>query len=514
MAVMESGKFMWCGNWKLQVFLYYGGARVQLSVPGPCTSIQFLQVLTEFWMMLECKGWQVQYTKRTDTEEEMSLADTLLGAFSDSEDGFDDENGTYTNGGLTFTERHDIQELLTITDVESIANIKQYCPILDKLDALAVRIDNAKIGNLDVTKEEEQKLLLDTNKLIAELYTHFNTLNTFIKLAYNSTWSDLANIIKNPLYYVQVVDIVQFDISTFREHLSNEKFTFLPKDQILSLTMSANFVLKSGTSNPPSEHTQSLILEACGILSDINTIQQKFREFITERAGTIAPNITALVGPSVCAQLIASVGLKTLCSTPACNLPSVGKSANNTLGYVHHCDLVKEVSADFRKQAVRQVCSKVILAARIDYSNPNSTNNSLGVQWRDEIRSRLEKQMLPPENVQIKPLPKPTDPKSKRRGGRKFKKMRDRMKMSEVEKAQNKMAFGEQELSRTDAFGEEIGLGMLGKNGVRGVEAVRGVHVTKSAKEQVNTFTGRIQKEQSGSRGNTAEKESALAKLL
>lgn len=63
------------------------------------------------------------------------------------------------------------------------------------------------------------------------------------------------------------------------------------------------------------------------------------------------------------------------------------------------------------------------------------------------------------------------------------------MNMSEVEKAQNKMLFGEQELTKTDAFGEEIGLGMLGKTSIRNIEDVRGVHVTQGTRKALEKFT-------------------------
>ena len=114
--------------------------------------------------------------------------------------------------------------------------------------------------------------------------------------------------------------------------------------------------------------------------------------------------------------------------------------------------------------------------------------------------------MLPPENVRVKPLPVPINQKSKKRGGRKFRKMRERMKMSEVEKAQNKIAFGQQEVTRTDAFGEEIGLGMLGKESVRDIGIVRGVQLSKGTREKLTAFA----KGEEQPSGN----DSRLAKLL
>jgi U4/U6 small nuclear ribonucleoprotein PRP31 len=457
----------------------------------------------------------------------MSLAEELLNDFSDSElevasDASDleiekdTENSSQNGTAHLKNVEYQIQDLLTITDINTITSIKAFCPILLKLEKLERKLNEKE--QLDeegilysALSREEQELLSEVNKMIVEIQSYFNILNTFIKIAYSPFWPDLFNIIKNPLLYIRLIKIVKFDINYFKEYTNNEEFQFLPKDQLLSLTMSCNFLLKSQQSIIPEKHTQELILEACDIQTQINDLQLKFRKFIIKRVKIIAPNITALAGPTVSAQLIAAIGLETLSITPACNLPSVGKSTNNSLGYVYQTDIVKNINDDVKKQAVRQLCSKIVLAARVDLASTKtgSIDYTLGNKWREEIQERLEKKILPPENVQIKPLPKPVDLKSKRRGGRKFKKMRERMKMSDIEKAQNKMTFAEEEVTTRDAFGDEIGLGMLGSSSIREIGNVRGVHITKGARQLVDNFhvKGKVEKP-------AKDSESKLAGLL
>lgn len=468
----------------------------------------------------------------------MGLADTLLGNFSDydsdsnieveedihSIDDIDDVDGDNINfidvNNTTSSKKLHIQDLLTETDIDKIRNIRDYCPILNKLEKVEGKLNSfeSEDGNVNNTVNVND-LLTETNQLITEIYKYLNTLMTFVKIGYNTVWIDLVNIVKNPIYYIKMIKNLQFNLTSFKAHQSNGDFDFLPKDQLLSLTISLNFILKSKNYTIPNAHNQELILEACDIILHINNIQQKFKTFITKRAEKIAPNMTALIGSTVTAQLIASLGLETLCSTPACNIPSIGKSVNNSHGFITQCDIVKDISHDFKKQAIRQVCSKLVMCARVDFANrqsynsPNkniNNNNIMGLKWREEIKQRLDKQMLPPENTNIKPLAIPEDKKSKKRGGKRFKKMRDRMKMSEVEKAQNKMAFGEQEASRMDAFGEEIGLGMLGKNTVRGVENVRSSQLSKGAKEKIDSFT----RKRRNSDNDNDEYSSKLAKLV
>lgn len=434
----------------------------------------------------------------------MSLADSLLDGFSDDEIELESEIQNDSHEMKKFN----IQDLLTIPNLNSISSIHDYCPILSKLEELEQKLKMSELEKKNSISNLDTSILTETNHMINDIYIYFNTLTSFVKLAYAPVWPDLSNIIKNPLFYIKIVNIIKFDIKSFKDHIINvnDSFNFLTKDIILSLTMSLNFLIKSNHSVIPNNHIQQLILEACEIMTNINDIQLRFRTFITKRIEAIAPNLTSLVGTTVASQLIATTGLSTLASTPACNIPSLGKSTNSiSFGYVYNCDIIKNISNDFKKQAIRQISSKIVLCARIDQSGIQ--NGNMGLKWKEEIQKRLEKQMLPPENVQIKPLAKPVDMKSKKRGGRKFKKMRERMKMSEVEKAQNKMAFGEEELTKTDAFGEEIGLGMLGKTSIRNIENVRSVHVTKGTKNTLDKFSGKITK-------NSENKGSKLAELL
>lgn len=426
----------------------------------------------------------------------MSLADTLLADFSDEDSASEfSDSGDIRERNPSSNLHHNVQELLTISDLDSILSIEQYVSVLPKLKYLEKKLDNqAEAQDRETSKlaSDEQSLISETNNMITEINNNFNTLYSFVKFAYARVWPDLENIVKNPLYYIKVIGVIHFDISSFKEHIASDDFNFLPKDLILSLTMSLNFLLKSKHSEVPQVNVQHLILEACEIMSYINELQLKFRAFVTKRVQKIAPNVTALVGTTVAAQLIATIGLEALCSTPACNIPSIGKSiSRNSLGYVYQSDPLRNVPDDFKRQAVRQLCAKISLSARVDCSpHPEgSADGTYGLKWKDEIMKKLDKMMSPPENVRIKPLPKPIDMKSKRRGGRKFKKMRQRMNMSEVEKAQNKMLFGEQELTKTDAFGEEIGLGMLGKTSIRNIEDVRGVHVTQGTRKALEKFT-------------------------
>ncbi|GMF08126.1 unnamed protein product [Ambrosiozyma monospora] len=78
------------------------------------------------------------------------------------------------------------------------------------------------------------------------------------------------------------------------------------------------------------------------------------------------------------------------------------------------------------------------------------------------------------------------------------------MAMSELAKAQNKMAFGKEEETRMDAFGEEIGLGMAGKfsNGgsYRTMAETKKAQMTKAMASKIQKFTGNANNNEGGSK--------------
>ncbi|VEU21570.1 DEKNAAC102259 [Brettanomyces naardenensis] len=422
----------------------------------------------------------------------MSLADQLL---SDISDGSDEEIDGEENGienlalnGSSGVAQHDFDYLITITSLSDIKSVRPYCPVLPRLEAIV------SLLNRNDVRPDNDSLLSDTNGVLDKARDSITSVYNFIKVNYKPVWQDLDGLIRNPVNFARIISIVRDDVTNV-QNITDQLGDFLKKDEILGLTMSASVMRQADESGIKlSGHHIDLVVEACGILLELDAGRSKIRSFLSKQAYNLAPNITAIVGPEVCAQLLAVYGLEGLCKTPACNLPSLGvnnsavgelHSGIKNQGYLYRCDLVQSVPEEYRKQAMRQISAKVALASRIDYSTriSDTKDDLFGNKWHDEIASKLEKLQAPPENQRIKPLPKPVDQKSTKRGGRRFRKQKERMQMSEIEKAQNRMVFGEREETRMDASGEEIGLGMAGKFSSGG--SYRSLNVSEAHKPQV-----------------------------
>ena len=97
---------------------------------------------------------------------------------------------------------------------------------------------------------------------------------------------------------------------------------------------------------------------------------------------------------------------------------------------------------DLRVRVARLVACKVTLAARVD-SFHESQKGEQGKRLLSDIERRLEKLQEPPPVKAIKPLPPPIDPGRKKRGGRRHRKMKERLGMTELRTQANQMKFGE-----------------------------------------------------------------------
>ena len=154
-------------------------------------------------------------------------------------------------------------------------------------------------------------------------------------------------------------------------------------------------------------------------------------------------------------------------------------------GYLYYSPIVHQVPADIKRLVMRIVAGKVVLAARVDILGRGSSDASVGEKFRQDIEAKIEKLQAPPEATPDKALSLPKEFKSKKRGGRKYRKMKERMQLSEVRRAQNIMEFGKAEATFTTALGDEVGLGMLGKLKVAASDATR-AKMSKAMMARVN----------------------------
>jgi U4/U6 small nuclear ribonucleoprotein PRP31 len=147
-------------------------------------------------------------------------------------------------------------------------------------------------------------------------------------------------------------------------------------------------------------------------------------------------------------------------------------------GFIYQSDLVQKLPSDLRRKVSRLVAGKVTLAARID-SFHESRDGRQGDELRAEVEHRIEKLQEPPPVKQIKPLVAPIEQARKKRGGRRARKMKERLGITEMRKQANRMTFGEIE---EDAYQDDLSFstGQIGKGGTGRIRAAQVDSKTKA----------------------------------
>ena len=186
---------------------------------------------------------------------------------------------------------------------------------------------------------------------------------------------------------------------------------------------------------------------------------------------------------------------------------STGFSSTSQLphtGYVYYTALVQDCPPDIRRKVARLVGAKVTLAARVD-SFHESSDGTLGGEYKEEILKKIDKLQEPPPVKAIRALPAPMEGPRKKRGGRRVRQMKERYAVTELRKQANRMTFGELE---EDLYQNDLSYtrGNIGKGGIGG--GIRGATVDERTKVRISqTLKKNLQKQQAVWGGNTSVKK-------
>ena len=379
------------------------------------------------------------------------------------------------------------QVVLEHPDIESVTEYSRLSKVYPLIPMLKAKfeeqsLDDSKTDYLELLAEidndaefqsEEYRFIVTINELSSIINNEILAFSMLLKMQYKLVFPELESLVPNNVDYARIVLIIKQDLVNIKNYETELK-TIMTNDKSLLLVISALQQARGGFKL--SEGDWNKIVSCALLILKLDEILQQLSNFISSKLAKFAPNVAAIIGPVASSQLLIATGsLKQLALTPACNIPSLGirdlatstKTASRNIrqtGYVYHSDLVKYLPPEIQRSVMRIISGKVILAARIDLAK-SAPDAKLGEKFKSEIETKIDKLLAPPEQVPNKALPAPIEIKSKKRGGRRFRKMKERFQMSELRKAQNKMEFGKQEDTIMDDFGEEIGLGMSRSGG-------------------------------------------------
>jgi U4/U6 small nuclear ribonucleoprotein PRP31 len=338
-----------------------------------------------------------------------------------------------------------------------------------------------------VEQDKEYKLIVEANNLTVEIDSEINVIHKYIRDKYSKRFPELESLVPNAMLdYIKCVKELGNNVENAKNNENLQQF--LPQATIMVVSVSAS----TTQGVKLSENELTMIYEACDISIKLNETKAHIFEYVESRMTFIAPNLSIIIGASTAAKLMGIAGgLTNLSRMPACNLLLLGQqkkalSGFTTVqiiphtGFVYHSDLIQSVPPDLRRQVARIVAAKCTLASRID-SFHHSRDGIIGTNLRSEINTRIEKLQEPPPVKLVKPLVAPIEAARKKRGGRRARKIKERLGTTELRKQANRMTFGE---IQEDAYQDDLNFstGQIGKSG----SGIRATQVDSKTKARIS----------------------------
>lgn len=335
------------------------------------------------------------------------------------------------------------------------------------------------LGNVE--DHPEYHLLTQSNGLSTSIDSEIVLIHKWIRDHYSVRFPELESLITNPIEYARVVAILgngPMDAESIKAlQVSTDNPLGVTLKSVLDgpslMIVTVEATTSKGQAMPQDELER--VVQACQMVINLDKAKKTLTEYVQSRMNIFAPNLTALIGSLTAAQLLNQAGgLTGLSKTPACNLPAWGskKQSSSALatnvgirqqGYIYQSPIVRGVPTDLKKQAMKMFANKIVMCARTDCFH-QFRDGSEGERLKDECLDRLDKLQQKPANKGARALPVPDDKPSRKRGGRRARKAKEATAMTDLRKAQNRMAFGKEEKEVGYGVGDSTaGLGMIGQ---------------------------------------------------
>ncbi|KJH53359.1 snoRNA binding domain protein [Dictyocaulus viviparus] len=433
----------------------------------------------------------------------MSLAEELMADFEEDDADDLEQAMEEVNGEGDIEEATELaavkSEYNSVYDVAKMILSSEYRELISALNSELERTDEVHV-TAPLESDPQYRLIVRLSHLAADLDGEINVIHKFVRDKYEKRFPELETLVPNPLEYLAAVKLLGNEINTKGQNKELLGQILAPATCIVvSVTASTT----QGKSLEPEE--LNAVREACDLAEKLHSDRISMYRLIELRMALIAPNLVHLLGAATTALLVSQAGgLAPLSRMPACNIQVLGRqrrslagfSSTATLphaGFVYFHPLVQSMPPDLKSKAAKILASKCTLAARVD-SLHESPNGAIGMDLLEQVRNKMEKLMEPPPVKANKALPKPLDKASKKRGGlliisitaedytlvfnsylgRRVRKMKERMGMTDLRKSANRMNFGE---LTEDVLQDHMGfdLGQVKSGGISGGRIRAGV---------------------------------------
>ena len=341
----------------------------------------------------------------------------------------------------------------------------------------------SNLGNINQEKGENIIPFLEkANKYIIILNKYISEGITVLKELYSPFFPELPTIVTNSFEYVKSIKVIEENKVLLKNESKiglkqlRQELSFLPNNVLMALTfmLSSSNVINSNN-NSSDINLKNKYEKVLELFQEKNTLLN----FISNNMKYLAPNLTLLLGAEISAKVTEAGGLQELARTPSGNILNMGRHELNlegfstmnkfNNGYLTELKEYKDAIDSMKIKVLRRYANKTALAARKDaFINKNKKKgNEKEEKYGDDLKKLIEEKVEKIKNdvqpILKKPLPRPDDKPSRKRGGKRVRGIKKKFELTEVRKLRNRMKFGEPEAEYRDTG---IGFGMLGVGGI------------------------------------------------
>ncbi|KRX06142.1 hypothetical protein PPERSA_00022 [Pseudocohnilembus persalinus] len=329
------------------------------------------------------------------------------------------------------------------------------------MEKVKVYIISKPKGFIDVDSEEYQ-MIKKANEYAQNVEREMQQVHKFVKDSYHKKFSELEKIVVNPIDYAKTVKLIG-NKTNYNEIDFNGLLT---SHQVLTITVAGS----TFAGEQLSTKDLNQVINACDIILQLDEYQKLLLLFVETRMKYIGPNLSELLGTQCASKLMgAAGGIEALSRMPASNIQVMGSQKKALLGmskanmgfnrgYFGQMEYVQNAPPAFQTRLVRMLATNSAKCARIDYMR-TCPDGSAGKRIKELMLQRYDQIQKPQEGKLDKPLPPPDDKPKPKRGGKRFRKMKERLAMTEIRKYQNRLSFGTE--AEDDWRGTGKGYGQL-----------------------------------------------------
>lgn len=245
---------------------------------------------------------------------------------------------------------------------------------------------------LKFSPDKVDTMIVQAIALLDDIDKELNTYAMRAREWYGCHFPELSKIVTDNIAFAKTVKVLGMRESIDDAPLSD----CLPEDVENDVREAAKISMGTEISEDDVDNIRFL----CDQVVELHDYRSQLYEYLKNRMGAIAPNLTVMVGELVGARLIARAGsLLNLAKQPASTVQILGaekalfralktKHATPKYGLIYHASLVGQAHPEHKGKISRVLAAKTSIACRIDALGEDESAD-VGLENRNKVENRL-----------------------------------------------------------------------------------------------------------------------------